>query len=99
LLESCSIMRTLDLRSHPVASFATGITLGLAAAGVAFVAARAAERRSLRLRERARAHPVIDGARPIDPVELTVGPPPESRQSAPRLESEMEDPEPFSQRW
>ena len=93
-------MRSLDdLRSHPLASFASGITLGLAAAGVTFVAIRAAKRRAGARRERSRPHPVIDGAKPIDPVELTLGPPPEALSSAPRLESEIEDPPPFSQRW
>jgi hypothetical protein len=88
-------MRRIELQS---ASFLGGLTLGLAAAGVAAVTIRAARRRRSRW-EDAQAHPIIDGAKPIDPVALTIGPPIESSASEIRLESEQIDPPVNSQRW
>ncbi len=88
-------MRSVDLRSP---SFLGGLTVGLALSGVAFLISRAAKRRtSTAVREPA--HPVIDGARPIDPVALMVGPPIEAGISTVRLESEIDDVAPVSQRW
>lgn len=85
-------MRSVDLRSP---SFLGGLTVGLALSGVAILIARAAQRRTV---EREPIHPVIDGARPIDPIALTIGPPTESLTSV-RLESEIEDVPAISQRW
>lgn len=86
-------MRRVDLRTP---SFLGGLALGLAASGVALFTIRAAKRRSKGPEPK---HPVIDGAKPIDPVALSVRPPEESSVSTLRLESEIEDVPPVSQRW
>jgi hypothetical protein len=88
-------MRSPQLQSS---SFAAGFTLGLVVTGVTYVLARAVRRRAERRQEIA--HPVIDGAKPIDPVKLEVGPEPEPGAAETiRLESEIEDPPINSQRW
>lgn len=92
-LLSVGFMRSVALHSP---SFLGGLTVGLALSGVAVLIARAAQRRGER---RELVHPVIDGAKPIDPVALTVGPPIETAVTTVRLESEIEDVPPVSQRW
>ncbi len=88
------LMRSVDVRSP---SFLGGLTVGLALSGVAVLIARASKRRAPR--PEPVHHPVIDGAKPIDPVALTVGPPFEGTATVVRLESEIEDVPPVSQRW
>jgi hypothetical protein len=85
-------MRASDRR------FFGGLVVGLASAGVAILSFGGIRRiRARRTPEPVR--PVIDGARPIDPVKLAARPAEEASMMPPRLESEIEDPEPFSQRW
>jgi hypothetical protein len=86
-------MRSLQLRSP---SFAAGFTLGLVLTGVTFALGRVVRRRPAR---RKLAHPIIDGARPIDPVKLEIGPDVEPGAGTIRLESEIEAPRDNSQRW
>lgn len=77
-------------------SFVAGFTLGLALTGVTFALSRVVRR----LAEKPDiAHPIIDGAKPIDPVKLAIGPEPEPGAGTIRLESELEDPPINSQRW
>jgi hypothetical protein len=89
-------MRSLQLRSP---SFAAGFTLGLVLSGVALGLARIARRR-VEHHSFAADRTVIDGAKPIDPVNLELGPDVEpGAGGAIRLESEMETPRDNSQRW
>lgn len=90
-------MRSLQLSSP---SFAAGFTLGLLLTGVTF-ALRGVVRRRIERPARAKlAHPIIDGAKPIDPVKLEIGPDVEPGVGgALRLESELEEPRDNSQRW
>lgn len=87
-------MRSGTLRPS---SFAAGFTLGLALTGVTFALSRVVRR--LAERPEKISHPIIDGAKPIDPVKLEIGPAPESGAGTIRLESESEDPPVNSQRW
>ena len=87
-------MRSLQLRTP---SFAAGFTLGLVLTGVTFALGRVVRRRAERPAKLA--HPVIDGAKPIDPVKLEIGPDVEPGAGAIRLESESEEPPRNSQRW
>jgi hypothetical protein len=89
-------MRSVNLRSP---SFAIGFTLGLALTGVTFALGRVVQRRFAARPMKDLAHPVIDGAKPIDPVKLEIGPDPEPGAGTIRLESEIEDPPINSQRW
>jgi hypothetical protein len=89
-------MRSLQLRSP---SFAAGFTLGLVLTGVTFALGRVVRRRIERPARRKLAHPIIDGARPIDPVKLEIGPDVEPGAGTIRLESEIEAPRDNSQRW
>lgn len=89
-------MRSLKLRSP---SFTAGFALGLVATGVAFALARVVRRRIERPSRAELAHPVIDGAKPIEPVKLEIGPEIEPGAGTIRLESEIEDPPRNSQRW
>jgi hypothetical protein len=90
-------MRFFDLRSP---SFAVGFTLGLVLTGVTFALGGVARRRTERSKAKANlAHPIIDGAKPIDPVKLEIGPDIEPGAGTIRLESEMVDPPVNSQRW
>jgi hypothetical protein len=89
-------MRSLQLRSP---TFAAGLTLGLALTGVAFALSGVVRRRLERPARRKLAHPVIDGAKPIDPVKLEIGPDVEPGAGTIRLESEIEEPLGNSQRW
>ncbi len=82
----------------PSTSFAKGLALGLATAGVAFFAFEAIRR--------ARAAPLeagdrirIDGARPIDPLLLDLRPDPDGGSVRHTLASEIPDVPPQSQRW
>jgi hypothetical protein len=89
-------MRSIDLRSP---SFALGFTLGLAFTGVTFALGRVVKRRVVARPKKNLAHPVIDGAKPIDPVKLEIGPDVEPGAGTIRLESEIEAPRDNSQRW
>lgn len=89
-------MRSLQL---PSPSFAAGFTLGLVLTGVTFGLSRAVRRRVERTKRPNLAHPVIDGAKPIDPVKLEIGPEVEPGAGTIRLESEIEVPNNDSQRW
>jgi len=88
-------MRSLQLRSP---TFALGFTLGLVLTGVAFATRRVATRR-----QRKPSFPadrtIIDGAKPIDPVELAVGPAIEPGAGTIHLAGELDDPPVNSQRW
>lgn len=79
-------------------SFAAGFTLALVLTGVTFALGRVVKRRVNRPSKKL-AHPVIDGAKPIDPVNLTIGPDVEPGAGTIRLESEIEPPADNSQRW
>ena len=89
-------MRSLQLRSP---NFAVGFTLGLVLSGVTFALGRVVRRRVERPSRAKLAHPVIDGAKPIDPVKLEIGPDIEPGAGAIRLESEIEEPIGNTQRW
>ena len=84
--------------------FLQGVVAGIACAGVALLTLGAAKRVA-RLRSRSSdvAHfaerTVIDGARPINPIDLELQSPPESRSTSRRLESEGPDVAVVSQRW
>lgn len=79
-------------------SFAKGLAVGLATAGVAFLAFEAIRRAragaALQGGDRLR----IDGARPIDPVLLEARPDPDGAEHH-TLASEIPDIAPHSQRW
>ena len=83
--------------------FLRGVVAGLACAGVALLTFGAAKRvaRLLGRRDAARLSDrmVIDGARPINPIDLDLQSPPESRSTSRRLESEGPDAAIVSQRW
>lgn len=82
-------------------AFLQGAIAGLALAGVAIVTYEAG-RRVLRSREnrlRTADRALIDGARPINPIDLDLQQPPETRSTARRLESEGPDAAHVSQRW
>jgi hypothetical protein len=85
-------MRSLHLRTP---AFAAGFTLGLVLTGVTFALGRVVKRRA----QAKVAHPVIDGAKPINPRKLEIGPETEPTTPTIRLESEMVDPPVNSQRW
>lgn len=89
-------MRSLELRSP---TFAVGFTLGLVLTGVTFALGGVIRRRTARPARAELVHPVIDGAKPIDPVNLTIGPDIEPGAGTVRLESEMIEPLGNSQRW
>lgn len=89
-------MRSVHLRSP---SFAAGFTLGLVLTGVTYALGRVLKRRVEARSIDGVAHPVIDGAKPINPVDLEVGPPIEPGAAAIRLESEMPDASLKTQRW
>lgn len=80
--------------------FLAGLVVGLAGAGVAFAAIGAGRRRRARP-EKTDDRLVIDGARAADPIALSVQPGTEANSSGPaaRLESEVVDVSPLSQRW
>lgn len=88
-------MQSVNLRSP---SFALGFTAGLALMGVTFALSRALKRRAERPVKNL-AHPIIDGAKPIDPVKLEIGPEVEPGAGTIRLESEIVEPRDNSQRW
>jgi len=92
-IAAASGMRPLQLQPP---SFAVGFTLGLVLTGVTIAIGRVMRRRAECGKV---SHPVIDGAKPINPVDLTVGPPIEPGAGGLRLESEIEDPPVNSQRW
>lgn len=80
-------------------SFAKGCALGLATAGVAFLAFEAIRRAraSAALESGDRIH--IDGARPLDPILLETRPDPDGGGRHHTLMSEIPDVPPQSQRW
>ena len=88
-------MRSFQLHSP---SIAAGFTLGLVLTGVALALGRVARRR-VEHRSFAADRTVIDGAKPIDPVKLEIGPDIEPGAGTIRLESEIEDPIGNTQRW
>ena len=88
-------MRSVQLHSP---SSAVGFTLGLVLSGVALALGRVARRR-VEHRSFASDRTVIDGAKPIDPVNLEIGPEVEPGAAGIRLESEIEDPVGNTQRW
>ena len=73
--------------------------LGLVLSGVTFALRGVVRRRMERPARTRLAHPVIDGAKPIDPVKLEIGPDVEEGAGNIRLESEMVEPRGNSQRW
>lgn len=93
-IAAASGMRPLELQSP---SFAVGFTLGLVLTGVTIAIGRVIRRRAESPEKIS--HPVIDGAKPINPVDLEIGPPIESGAGTIRLESEIEDQPINSQRW
>lgn len=80
-------------------AFSSGVVVGLAAAGVTFLAVEAARRaRRARLYEADRPV-VIDGVHAPQSAELNARPAEEGNAATRRLESEAPDIQPFSQRW
>lgn len=80
-------------------SFAKGLALGLATAGVAFFAFEAIRRARAAATFEAGDRIRIDGARPIDPLLLDLRPDPDGGSVRHTLASEIPDVEPQSQRW
>jgi hypothetical protein len=79
-------------------SFATGVAVGLSFAAVAYFAKRALTKREYADVDLSKTF--IDGAKPIDPVKLTLGPAEESNSpNAARVEGELDDVSLRSQRW
>lgn len=89
-------MRSVQLRSP---TFAVGFTLGLVLTGVTYALGGVVRRRMERPARAKLVHPVIDGAKPIDPVNLAIGPDVEPGAGTIRLESEIDAPLDNSQRW
>ena len=83
--------------------FLQGVVTGCAFVGVALLTVGALRRLSRRLGERDVARfadrTVIDGARAINPVDLDLQSPPETRSTSRRLESEAPDAATVTQRW
>lgn len=99
-------MRFRDVRTR---AFSLGLIVGLVASCTAALVVGARNRHTFRklvgspaARRDAKVippYPVIDGVAPLDPIALSVRPPEEVSPPSVRLESEMEDPPPLSQRW
>ena len=93
-------MRSRILTNH---LFLQGVVAGFAIAGVALLTfgarKRLAQLRSDRDVARFADRTVIDGARAINPVDLDLQSPPETRSKDRPLESEGPDPALVTQRW
>lgn len=85
---------------NAISPFYSGIFTGLALAGVALGTVGAVRRiRARRLASHRAVVPAIDGVRPPDEVELAVTPPREANSIPHRVEGDIIDPLPVSQRW
>ena len=80
-------------------SFAKGLALGLATAGVAFVAFEAIRRARAPSRLGTNDRLRIDGVRPLDPLLRATRPDPDGGAERHTLASEIPDVPPQSQRW
>lgn len=90
---------TLALHALHAPSFAGGVAVGLGAAAVAIWTVQARRRARARAMEREHVR-VIDGTAPESEVALALRPQEEASTAPPgRLESEIIEPAPESQRW